>query len=124
MMFAEMRAGGLCPPQYTVNRDSAVPTVTVTLLNEQRPAVWEQVSDWIARNGHIANRHLRHIANVETLEATRMLKGWVESGLLLADDAKGKRGTVYRKPAAPPPDSLTLFSEAAENNDAEDANAR
>lgn len=124
MMFAEMRAGGFYPPQYSVNRDAAVPTVTVTLLNEQRPAVWEQVSDWIDRNGHIANRHLRHITNVETLEASRMLKSWVDSGLLVADDTKGKRGTVYRKPAGPPPDSLTLFSGAAENNDAEDENSR
>ncbi len=120
MMFAEMRTGGLYPPQYTVNRDAAVPTVTVTLLNEQRPAVWEQVSDWIDRHGHIANRHLRQIANVETLEASRMLKAWVDSGLLAADDTKGKRGTVYRRPSAPPPDSLNLFSEVAENNSAAD----
>lgn len=122
MMFAEMRASGLYPPQYAVNRDAAVPTVTVTLLNEQRPAMWEQVSDWIDRHGFIANRHLRSIANVETLEASRMLKGWVDSGLLVADDTKGKRGTVYRKPATPPPDSLNLFSEAAENNGGEDEN--
>lgn len=124
MMFAEMRASGLYPPQYAVSRDPAVPTVMVTLLNEQRPAIWEQVSDWIDRHDAIANRHLREIANVETLEASRMLKGWVDSGLLVADDSKGKRGTVYRKPVAPPPDSLNLFSEAAENNDAEDENAR
>lgn len=124
MMFAEMRASGLYPPQYAVNRDAAVPTVTVTLLNEQRPAVWEQVSDWIDRHGLIANRDLRKIAGVETLQASRMFKGWVESGLLVADDCKGKRGTVYRRPVAPPADSLSLFSEASENNGDDDENPR
>lgn len=116
MMFAEMRAQGLYPPQYVVNRDAAVPSVTVTLLNEQRPAVWEQVSDWIQRYGHIANRDLRQIANVETLEASRMFKGWVERSLLVVDDTKGKRGTVYRKPVETPLDSLSLFSNTDENN--------
>lgn len=124
MMFAEMRASGLYPPQYAVNRDAAVPTVTVTLLNEQRPAVWEQVSDWIDRHGFIANRDLRQIAGVETLQASRMFKGWVERGLLVADDSKGKRGTVYRKPVTPPADSLSLFSEASENDGGDDENLR
>lgn len=123
MMFAEMRASGLYPPQYAVNRDAAVPSVMVTLLDEERPAMWEQVSDWIDRTGFIANRDLRQIAGVETLEASRILKAWVGNGLLLADDSKGKRGTVYRKPVAPPPDSLSLFSEAADNNGDEDENA-
>lgn len=116
MMFATMRAQGLYPPQYAVSRDSAIPSVTVTLLNERRPAVWEQVADWIERHGHIANRDLRNIAGVETLEATRMLKGWVERGLLLMDETRGKRGTVYRKPSPQPDGELSLFSSAIENN--------
>ena len=115
MMFAEMRAKGLYPPQYVVHRDAAMPSVTVTLLNEQRPAVWEQVSDWLDRRGEIANRDLRQIAGVETLEASRMLKNWVEKGLLLPDDSKGKRGTVYRKQVGRRPDFIDLFSEGADN---------
>jgi ATP-dependent DNA helicase RecG len=122
MMFAEMRAKGLYPPQYAVNRDAAVPSVTVTLLNEQRPPVWEQVSDWIDRHGYVANRDLRQIAGVDTLDASRMLKGWVERGLLLADDTKGKRGTVYRKPTRAPADTASLFSETDDNNSGEDEN--
>lgn len=115
MMFATMRVQGLYPPQYKVNRDSAIPSVTVTLLNEHRPAIWEQVADWIDRHGHIANRDLRRIAGVETLEATRMLKGWVDHGLLLMDETRGKRGTVYRKSARQPDGELSLFSDAIEN---------
>lgn len=114
MMFATMRAEGLYPPQYSVNRETAVPCVTVTLLNESRPAIWEQVSGWIDLHGDMANRDLRVITGSETLEATRMLKGWVESGLLVKDDSKGKRGTVYRKPGRLP-EPLNLFSEQLEN---------
>jgi ATP-dependent DNA helicase RecG len=120
MMFAEMRAQGLYPPQYAVNRDAAIPSVRVTLLNEQRPPVWEQVSDWVDRHGYVANRDLRQIAGVDTLEASRTLKSWVERGLLIADDSKGKRGTVYRKRASPPADALSLFSEAGDNNGGKD----
>ena len=118
MMYATMRAQGLYPPQYAVNRDAALPSVTVALLNERRPAVWEQVSDWIDRHGEIANRDLRQIAEVETLEATRMLRGWVERGLLLMDESHGKRGTVYRKAAPKPENDLGLFSNAVDNKPA------
>ncbi len=51
MMFATMRAQGLYPPFYSSRRDSIV----VYLLNEERPPIWEQVSDWIDRNGFITN---------------------------------------------------------------------
>jgi len=122
MMFSTMHAEGLYPPQYAVNRDAAVPYVTVTLLNESRPPMWEQVSDWIDRHGHIANRDLRRIASVETLEATRMLKSWVESGLLHMDDTRGKRGTVYRKVQGCVEDPLALFSEPLENKPANSKN--
>jgi ATP-dependent DNA helicase RecG len=115
MMFATMRAQGLYPPQYAVNRESAIPSVTVILLNERRPAIWEQVSNWVDRHGHIANRDLRRISGAETLEATRILKGWVGQGLLLMDETRGKRGTVYRKPSPQPDGELGLFSSVVEN---------
>ena len=109
MMFSEMKARGLYPPAYSVRQESAIPTVTVTLLNEQRPAVWEQVSAFIDKNGAIANRDLRQIAGLETLQATRMLKGWVEKGLLVMHGS-GKRDATYRKPnSAPTHEELLRF---------------
>ena len=109
MMFNEMKARGLYPPRYAVGQRSAIPTVTVTLLNEQRPAVWEQVSAFIDKNGAIANRDLRKIANLETLQATRMLKGWVANGLLVIHGG-GKRDATYRKPSSESTDGdLLLF---------------
>jgi len=108
MMFSEMRAGGLYPPRYSVRQESAIPSVTVTLLNEQRPAVWEQVSAFVDKNGAIANRDLRKIANLETLQATRMLKSWVEKGLLVMCGS-GKRDATYRKPTESAHSDLLLF---------------
>jgi ATP-dependent DNA helicase RecG len=72
--------------------------VLVWLMNEEQPPVWDQVNSWIEQHGSIANRELRTIANVDTLKASKMLKQWVEHGLLIADGSKGKRGRVYRLP--------------------------
>lgn len=103
MMFAEMRAANLFPPFFNENRDVAQPSVIVALLNEERPPVWEQVSDWIDRNGPLANSDLCRIAEVDTLKSSKMLKRWVEQGVLLKDDSGGKRHTVYLKPTLAPP---------------------
>lgn len=56
------------------------------------------------------------------LGATRMLKSWVESGLLHMDDTRGKRGTVYRKVQGRAEDPLALFSEPLENKPANSKN--
>ncbi|MGH8108663.1 MAG: ATP-binding protein [Arenimonas sp.] len=100
MMFNVMRASSLYPPQYREMRDLAQEAVVVTLLNEERPAMWEQVSDWIDRNGPISNRELCSISSLDTLKASKLLKQWVEQGLLLPDPTKAKRNMVYSKPSA------------------------
>ena len=97
MMFAEMRAANLFPPFFAENRDSAQGSVVVTLRNEERPPIWEQVSDWIDRNGPLSNSDLCGIAGVDTLKASKMLKRWVEQGVLVKDDSGGKRNTFYTK---------------------------
>lgn len=110
MMFGEMKEKGLYPPRYAVGKDAAVPTVTVTLLNEQRPAVWEQVSAYIDKHGSIANRELRKIASLETLRATRMFKGWVDKGLLVMRGS-GKKDARYSKPNLRSPELFSLFGD-------------
>ncbi len=97
MMFAEMRAANLFPPFFAETQATAQPSVIVTLLNEERPPVWEQVSDWMDRNGPLSNGELCKIAGIDTLKASKMLKRWVEQGVLVRDDSGGKRHTVYRK---------------------------
>jgi len=98
MMYAEMRSANLYPPFFSERRESSLPSVVVSLLNEERPPIWEQVSDWMDRHGALANSDLCQIAGVDTLKASKMLKRWVEQGILRRDDSGGKRHTLYHKP--------------------------
>jgi ATP-dependent DNA helicase RecG len=97
MMFAEMATAHLYPPQYRQHTESVI----VTLLNLERPTVWDEVSDWIDRNGELANADLCRIAGVDTLKASKMLKAWVEQGVLEQVPDRAKRNTAYIKPAQP-----------------------
>ena len=101
MMFAEMVQAQLYPPQYQQVAQATHEAVVVTLLNEERPPVWTQVSDWIDRNGPISNSDLRKIAEVNITDASRMLKDWVGQGVLLALPHRGRRNAAYTKPEAP-----------------------
>jgi ATP-dependent DNA helicase RecG len=114
MMFAEMAAARLYPPQYRQTLDSQVESVTVTLLNLERPTAWDEVSHWIDSHGSIANADLRRIAAVDTLKASKMLATWVEQGLLAVLPGRGKRNTAYVKPARSMVQA-SLLSEVLEN---------
>ncbi|MEO7623931.1 MAG: ATP-binding protein [Gallionella sp.] len=98
MMFAEMAQAKLYPPQYRQNTEAAVESVTVTLLNLERPTVWDEVSHWIDGNGSIANRPLREITGLDTLEASRMLRTWVAQGVLIALPSTSRQQARYTKP--------------------------
>lgn len=98
MMFGEMLAAHLYPPQYRQTLDTAVEGVAVTLLNEDRPPAWVQVSDWIERNGPIANADVCRIAAVDTLRASKMLRAWVDRGLLAPLPGRSRSQAAYRKP--------------------------
>ena len=98
MMFAEMAAAKLYPPQYIQNTDTAVESVTVTLLNLARPSVWDVVSDWIDRQGPIANSKLREISGMDTLAASKQLRNWVAQGVLVALPAASRQRARYTKP--------------------------
>lgn len=114
MMFAEMAAARLYPPQYRQSTDAQVESVTVTLLNLERPTAWDEVSHWIDMQGSIANAELRQIAGLDTLRASKMLAAWVEQGLLVVLPGRGKRNTAYTKPARPL-EQTSLLSDALEN---------
>lgn len=114
MMFAEMAAAQLYPPQYSQNIDTEVESVTVTLLNHERPTAWDEVSHWIDTHGEIANSDLREIAKVDTLNASRMLKAWVEQGVLLQVPDRAKRNMAYLKPQQPM-EQGSLLSDVLDN---------
>lgn len=116
MMFTEMAAAKLYPPQYRQNLETAVETVTVTLLNLERPSAWDEVSDWIDREGFIQNAKLCEIAKVDTLRASRMLGAWREQGLLVPLPDRAKRNMAYTKPAKTGMEQGSLLSELEDNN--------
>lgn len=99
MMFGEMAAAQLYPPQYRQNTEAAVETLSLTLFNEDRPAVWVEVNDWVERNGPIANADVCRIVGVDTLKASKMLRAWVERGLLEPLPGRARRNAAYRRPS-------------------------
>lgn len=115
MMFAEMAQAELYPPQYRQNTDAAIESVTVTLFNLKRPSAWDEVSDWIDREGAIANADVVRIARVDTLKASKMLIGWREQGLLVALPGRAKRNMAYTKPSAAD-QPISLLSPLEDNN--------
>lgn len=114
MMFAEMAHARLYPPQYRQAIEANKESVTVTLLNMERPTVWDEVSHWIDKHGEIANKDLCKIAHVDTLKASRMLTAWVAQALLEPLPNRGKRNTAYAKPLQPPED-VSLLSNTKDN---------
>ena len=98
MMFAQMAQASLYEPLYREQLEAAVPTLLVTLLNEERPPLWVQVSDWIDRNGPIANGKLREISGLDTLAASKQLKQWVMQGVLVALPTASRQQASYTKP--------------------------
>ena len=79
-----------------------------------RSTAVSRVNDWIDRNGPIANADLRRIAEIDTLKASKLLKAWVEQGLLEPLPGRAKRMTAYIKPAQPA-EQPSLLSEAEDN---------
>lgn len=118
MMFSEMERAKLYPPQYRENSDAAVESLTVLLLNHERPTAWDEVSDWLDRHGMIANADVVRMAGVDTLRASKLLAAWREQGLLVALPGRAKRNMAYAKPQGPEiaDPARPLFSEAMENN--------
>jgi ATP-dependent DNA helicase RecG len=98
MMFAQMANASLYEPLYKEQLDAAVPVLLLTLLNEERPPLWVQVSDWIDRNGAITNGKLRDISKLDTLAASKQLRQWVAQGVLTALAAPSRQQASYTKP--------------------------
>ena len=79
----------------------------MTLLNMERPSVWDEVSAWIDTHGSIANAELCKLAGVDTLKASKMLGAWRDQGLLVALPDRAKRNMAYAKAEAEEPDLLS-----------------
>jgi ATP-dependent DNA helicase RecG len=106
----------LYPPQYRQNTDVAVESVTVSLFNAKRPTAWDEVSDWLDRNGSITNADVVRISKLDTLKASKLLTSWRDQGLLVPVPGRGKRNMAYSKPSGGGQAELSLLSEAEDNN--------
>ncbi len=109
MMRGTMYDAGLYPPIYSTRPRIEPEAVRVYLFNENRPSVWEQVSDFVDKHGSVANREVRQLMETDdTLSASQQLREWVDLGLLVvANPWAGKRIRRYRKPDG---ESGELFS--------------
>lgn len=94
--------------------DVAVESVTVTLLNLERPSVWDEVSNWVDRHGAIQNAKLCEIAKIDTLKASKLLTAWREQGLLVPLPDRAKKNMAYTNPTKAG-EQPSLFSEAEDN---------
>jgi len=108
MMFGTMHATGLYPPLYWTRPHAERESVTVVLLNENRPSAWEQVSDYLDRHGVIGNQEVRLILGTDdTLRASRYLREWVDRGLLaIVNPQHGTKIRKYAKPGSVPETNL------------------
>ncbi len=111
MMFATMEQAGLYSPLYLTPPALPRDAVCVVLLNLERPSVWDRVNSFVNEHGSITNAELRQIMqSVDTLAASKMLRKWVEQGLLaVANPGDAKRLRRYTRPLMTTPD-LPLFS--------------
>ena len=118
MMFAEMREAGLYPPQYQEGCGPTGDAVLVTMLNAPMLPLWEGASAWIDGHGTISNADLCRVGSLSTLKASKILREWVELGLLKALEDRGKRNMAYRRPVGTcgRPGSLSALED---NNGAE-----
>lgn len=116
MMFAEMNRAKLYPPLYRENPERAIETLTVHLLNHERPSAWDQVNEWLHRHGVVANADVARMAGVDTLRASKLLIAWRDQGLLVPLPGRAKRNMAYARPETPALEGASgLFAGLTEN---------
>ena len=103
MMFATLEADGLYPPVYRVNEGLGRESVQVDLLNQARQNEWELVEDYLKEHHLITNADVRRITNsTNNVKTSKMLRDWVQNGLLLVDNPEaGTRIRRYRLKTSP-----------------------
>ena len=110
MMFGTMRETGLYPPIYLTRPRIERQSVLVQLLNGNRPSLWEQVSDYIDRNGSVGNAEVRQLMGTDNvLGVSKLIREWVDLGVLVvANPQAGPKHRRYTKPETP--SMATLFA--------------
>lgn len=111
-MFKVMKEQNLYEPLYfppTVRPN----TVLLLLFNLHKIEFWDTVSKYLDENYLITNKKAREITGVaDVLKMSRLLRGWVDKGLL-EKIGKAKKDSNYRKPGQEIPRGL--FSKGVDN---------
>ncbi len=95
------------PPKIRPN------SVLLLLLNMQRIEYWDTVGNYLNENYRITNSKVREITGLnDVLKVSRLLKTWVEKGLL-ERIGLGKKDSYYMKPGQEMPKGL--FSRGVDN---------
>lgn len=88
-------------------------TVLLVLLNLHKIEYWDTVSKYLDENYRIVNKIARDITGVnDSIKMSRLLRGWVEKGLL-EKIGTAKKDSYYRKPGQEVPRGL--FSRGGDN---------
>ncbi|NCU32545.1 MAG: hypothetical protein EOM23_06355 [Candidatus Moranbacteria bacterium] len=97
-MFEIMRQQNLYEPLYAPQRVSPH-SVLLVLFNLERIEYWDIVNKFLETNYRITNQQARQITGVkDTLKMSRLLKMWVDKGLLEKIGLKDKKAIYYIRP--------------------------
>ena len=96
-MFQVMHDSNLYEPLYVPPRIKPH-SVWVLLLNAQRVEFWDVVSNYLDKKGEITNVVAREITGIkDTLKMTRLLRGWLDQGLI-ERIGESKKNAKYVRP--------------------------
>ena len=111
-MFKVMKEQNLYEPLFfppTLRPNS----VLLLLLNMHKIEYWDTISKYLDENYRVINKKAREITGVnDVLKMSRLLRGWVDKGLL-EKIGKAKKDSYYRKPGQEVPKGL--FSRGVDN---------
>lgn len=98
-MRSEMDKGNLYPPIF-LTYPNLQDMVRVVLFNMVRATEWDKVSHYLThKEKYVTNEIARKILNnPDTSKISRILKRWVEQGLLVKVDSGAKKTVKYRLP--------------------------
>lgn len=117
MMVSVMDQAGLYSPVFHAPPEISRDAVVTILLNEERPTVWTQVEARARAAGSVGNAEVRAVLRTDdSVRASRMLKRWVEAGLLVPVEPEvGKKSRRYRLPGEESQPDLFPISQGHEN---------
>ncbi len=97
-IFKVMSDSNLYDPRYSLVSEKPN-SVLLTLYNIQKIEYWDTVSNYLDNNLTINNQEARKITGIQdSPKVSRLLKKWVDNGLLERVESEYRGGIYYKKP--------------------------